>query len=325
MVTYNHERYINQAIKSIVNQKTNFPIKLFIGEDYSTDRTRTICLEMKEKYPGKIELILNEKNIGPLRNAANVYDTCIKYGKYTAICEGDDYWTDNKKLQKQVDFLEANDDFNISCHRAIYLNEKNKTFSKPQHPDKTVFTQADIANHNLIQSLTAVYRNKAFKELPEAYFKSISGDYFINMMISKTGNIKYLPETMAVYRQQSMGAWQSGSDLYGYKSTLSISDHYLKSSPEQVVKSNLKKNIVRNYIHIADAHIKENNITSATNEIQKVLDSRYADAWIHEIRDLLYPRKSKEYIIGSLMLKPFRLYQRLKSRVLYRLHKLYYD
>ena len=130
MVTYNHEKYIRQAIKGVVQQKSTFPIKLFIGEDCSTDRTRDICLEMKQKYPNRIELLLNEKNLGPLKNAANVYEACINYAKYTAICEGDDYWTDKTKLQKQVDFLEANDEFNIVCHRAYNLNESNKTFRK---------------------------------------------------------------------------------------------------------------------------------------------------------------------------------------------------
>jgi glycosyltransferase involved in cell wall biosynthesis len=325
MVIYNHEKYIKTAIESIVCQKTNFPVKLFIGEDCSTDNSRQICLDMKSKYPGKIELLLNETNLGALRNAANVYEACINYGKYTAICEGDDYWTDCTKLQKQVDFLENNDDFNICCHRAKYLNEVKKTFRKPKYYNKTVFDQADIANHNLVQTLTVVFRNSAFRKLPKAYFDSISGDYFINMMLSETGKIKYLRETMAVYRQHSSGAWQSGSMVYGHKNTLSVSNYYLNTNIPQNVKENLKRNIVRNHILLLDAQIKGENLQEAKNELNSVLNSEYDEAWIDELQNLLSPKMSREYKVGVLVLLPLRMYQNLKSKILYKLHKLKYE
>ncbi|HEX9927582.1 MAG TPA: glycosyltransferase, partial [Pyrinomonadaceae bacterium] len=125
MVAYNHARYIAQAIEGVLMQETDFPFKLFIGEDCSTDETRNICLSFKEKYPNKINLILNEKNLGGAPNALNVYKVCFEYGDYVAMCEGDDYWTDSRKLQRQIDFLEANPDFSVCFHPVKIIYEES--------------------------------------------------------------------------------------------------------------------------------------------------------------------------------------------------------
>ncbi|NNL58140.1 MAG: glycosyltransferase, partial [Nitrosopumilus sp.] len=118
MVTYNHENYIEQAIESVMMQKTTFNYKLIIGEDCSTDSTRAICLKLKGKYPDKIELQLNEENLGHDKNGLVVYDLCYKSkATYIAMLEGDDYWMDPLKLQKQIDFLEDNVDYSLSFTR----------------------------------------------------------------------------------------------------------------------------------------------------------------------------------------------------------------
>ncbi|MDF1549683.1 MAG: glycosyltransferase, partial [Bacteroidales bacterium] len=119
MITYNHEKYIGQAIEGVLMQKTNFDIELLIGEDFSNDNTRNICMGYKNKYPDKIKLLLREKNIGMMRNFIQTLNTCK--GKYIALCDGDDYWTDPLKLQKQVDFLEANPEYALCYHRVNIL------------------------------------------------------------------------------------------------------------------------------------------------------------------------------------------------------------
>jgi glycosyltransferase involved in cell wall biosynthesis len=124
MITYNHEKFIAQAIESVMMQKTNFPIELIIGEDCSTDNTRAICIEYQKKYPKIIELQLPEINKGMTRNC--IENMLAAKGKYIALCEGDDYWTDPLKLQKQVDFLEANPDYSLCCHRYKIYNENTK-------------------------------------------------------------------------------------------------------------------------------------------------------------------------------------------------------
>ena len=109
MITYNHANYIRQAIEGVMMQRTSFDIELIIGDDCSTDSTRDICLRFQKTYPGKIRLNEKINNIGPIKNFIKTLGACT--GKYVAICEGDDYWVDPLKLQKQVDFLESNNDY----------------------------------------------------------------------------------------------------------------------------------------------------------------------------------------------------------------------
>src|ERR1700676_449892 len=106
MITYNHERYIAQAIESILAQKVNFDYELVIGEDCSTDGTRAVILDFHRRYPSRIVPLLRERNLGGPRNFLGTLAACR--GKYLALLEGDDYWICTDKLQRQVDFLEAN-------------------------------------------------------------------------------------------------------------------------------------------------------------------------------------------------------------------------
>ena len=123
MLAYNHEKYIKQALDSILMQEVKFTYEIIIGEDCSTDKTRAILLGYKEKYPDKIKLILHGKNVGMHENVEIVRRNCS--GKYCAYCEGDDYWTDPKKLQKQVDFLEENTEYIATTHKMQVVDENS--------------------------------------------------------------------------------------------------------------------------------------------------------------------------------------------------------
>ena len=103
MITYNHENFIREAIEGVLMQKTDFPIELIIGEDCSTDGTRKIVMEYASKYPDIIRPLLPDSNLGMMKNFIETMQAAT--GKYIALCEGDDYWTDPYKLQKQVDIL----------------------------------------------------------------------------------------------------------------------------------------------------------------------------------------------------------------------------
>ena len=115
MCTYNHEKYIAQTIESILMQKTDFKIRLFIGEDCSIDNTRKIVKQYAEKYPDIIFPVYHNENIGAVRNSEILLKKCT--AKYIALLDGDDYWTDPYKLQKQVDFLEKNPEYSLCSHR----------------------------------------------------------------------------------------------------------------------------------------------------------------------------------------------------------------
>jgi glycosyltransferase involved in cell wall biosynthesis len=119
MIAYNHQTYIAQALDSILAQKTNFPFEIVIGDDNSTDDTGKICQEYAIRYPGKIRYHLREKNLGMMPNFITTLYEC--QGTYIALCEGDDYWIDETKLQTQADFLDAHPDHSLCCHNHFLL------------------------------------------------------------------------------------------------------------------------------------------------------------------------------------------------------------
>lgn len=116
-ITYNHAPYIRKCLDGFLMQKVDFPFEIIIGEDCSTDNTRRICEEYADKNPDIINLLPSECNLGAVENERRVMQTAK--GKYIAFCEGDDYWTDPLKLQKQVDFLESNSDYTVCFHNRL--------------------------------------------------------------------------------------------------------------------------------------------------------------------------------------------------------------
>jgi glycosyltransferase involved in cell wall biosynthesis len=208
MITYNHENYICEVLKGILMQKTNFDFDIVIGEDCSTDNTRKIILEFAENYPSKFKLLLHEHNIGAMANQIATLQACT--GKYIALCEGDDYWTDPYKLQKQVDFLEANPDFSICFHKVKIWKEKENIlvddFITSDVPEITDIY--DLAKGNYMHTPSVVFRKNETVLSDFAKKTSIIGDYLLHMLNAKYGKIKRIAEYMAVYRY-GVGIWTS--------------------------------------------------------------------------------------------------------------------
>lgn len=210
MVTYNHEKYIAQAIESVISQRTDFKFKLFIGDDKSTDNTSKICLDYQQRYPQLISYHLNPVNLGAVINSRNTINRCFNSGAaYTAILEGDDYWTKPLKLQKQVDFLEANPDFAICFHNVVILYESDTNQSHLLHDDEQpeVSTFEDLAKKNFIPTLSCVFRHNLFGDFPDWTLQFPLGDWILHLLNAQHGKIKYLNETMGVYRVHSQGDW----------------------------------------------------------------------------------------------------------------------
>jgi len=131
LITYNHEKYITKALDSVLAQETDFPFEIVIGEDCSPDDTRNICKEYKKKYPEQIRLVNREKNTG--RPTLNVYETTMKCrGEYLAYLEGDDYWTDTHKLQKQVDSLDAHPEYIACTHAHKMIDDVGDDITDPE-------------------------------------------------------------------------------------------------------------------------------------------------------------------------------------------------
>ena len=204
MLTYNQEQFIAQTIESVLMQKTNFNYQLVIGEDCSNDTTRSICETYASKYPDKIKLLpALKKNIGLIANYMRTIKECN--GKYIAICDGDDYWTDAYKLQKQVDFLEKNPDFLIVYTRVKKLFPNGEFKDSTVVPKKTVSDFDDLIFENFIPSVSVLFKNiqDQQNQLPSWILKFPYGDWPTYLWTIKNGGkIHFLDETTAVYRME---------------------------------------------------------------------------------------------------------------------------
>ena len=212
MITYGHEKYIEEAIKGVFLQKTNFPFELIISNDKSPDSTNEIVKNIIKYAPENISVkyIQHPENIGMLPNFISTLK--IATGKYIAVCEGDDYWTDENKLQKQIDFLEKNEDFTLTFHNVFIRNGETLRADldyEKRLSSKNVYTINDLSKGNFIHTLSVVFRNMKI-EFPEWYYTSFLGDYPIWLWLSKKGKIKYFPEKMGVYRE-NVGVWSGKS------------------------------------------------------------------------------------------------------------------
>jgi len=229
ITTYNHERYIAQAIESVLIQSPNFDYEIIIGEDDSSDNTRRIVKEYKRKYPDKIRLFLNDRkdviyiNGQPTGRWNFVNNLKNARGKYIALLEGDDYWTDPNKLQKQVDFLDSQPECVICFHNVnvIYDSKRDKkphpfyfqdsSFDFTRRVPKPITTLKDLLNGNFIQTPSVMFRARLFEEFPDWFYKTGIGDWPLHVLNAQHGNIGYIDEVMAAYRVHSGGTWSSRS------------------------------------------------------------------------------------------------------------------
>jgi glycosyltransferase involved in cell wall biosynthesis len=207
VITYNHEQFIEQCLFSILNQETNFDFEVVIGEDGSTDRTKTIISSLVEKNSNRMVLLPAIGNIGMLPNFTRTIKACE--GKYIALCEGDDYWTDVKKLQKQVDFMDQNPDYVMCFHDARrQYNMKSPDLTHRFIGKDICFdvSTEDLLVKNRANTLTVMFRNGLIKDFPEWYYLFSGGDRTLFIMLSQYGKIGYLPFIGAVYRIHAGGA-----------------------------------------------------------------------------------------------------------------------
>lgn len=204
MITYNHEKYIAEAIEGVLMQKSTFSFELVIGEDCSIDKTREICETYQKKFPHIIKLLpKQEKNLGMMANFVNTLKECK--GTYIALCEGDDYWTDPFKLQKQVDFLEANTDVSLTCTLKTVLKDGVIT----KHGAKQSISYANTKNvltDFIAPTQTMVFRNlKGLSEFLNQHPLIYGGDRAITYYASLHGKIAILPFWGSIYRITKQG------------------------------------------------------------------------------------------------------------------------
>ena len=220
IITYKHENYIRQALDSVFMQKTNFNYEVIVGEDASPDNTRQILLEYKEKYGDKLVLILHDENVGPSGNSRSVQK--MIRGKYVASLEGDDFWTDEYKLQKQYDILENNPQYSAVCSDFKSVSSEGVTVIESELNLKKdiVKTMRDWLNEGYSLHTCTVFRRNIFPIHDEKYIKMryaerTMGDLIAFTLLYDAGDIYVLRDVMSAHR--IAGANDTSSFAYSQK------------------------------------------------------------------------------------------------------------
>jgi len=205
MITYNHEKFISQAIESVLMQETNFPFELVIGEDCSTDGTAEVVREYCRKRPDIVRAQIREQNVGSKQNSRQLRTAAR--ASYIALLEGDDYWTNPRKLQMQADALDGHPETTLCGHRTLMHYETG------EKPDKVIATipagvyhLEDLLPWCFLHTSSVMFR-RVIEGPPEWSHPLVAGDLPLFVELAKHGDIRFLDECMSVYRVHGGGIW----------------------------------------------------------------------------------------------------------------------
>ena len=209
LITYKHEAYLETCLESIITQQINFPIEILIGEDHSPDQTASIVEKYALQYPHLIKAYIRPKNVGSKINFVHCFLECR--GEYIVHIEGDDYWTDTQKLQRQVDFLDQNPQASACFHNATIIYEdgsgRNPEIINPPNQKKWIQSGDFLVEKEtwFMATASVMMRKKLVKTLPEWFLDSKSGDIPLYVILAEQGEIAYLENNMSVYRKNEGG------------------------------------------------------------------------------------------------------------------------
>jgi glycosyltransferase involved in cell wall biosynthesis len=257
-ITYNHEKFITEAIDSFLMQITTFPFEIIIGEDCSTDETMGIIKNYQSRYPNLIRIIASDTNIGMQKNFIRTLEACT--GKYIALCEGDDYWTDPLKLQKQIDFLDRNKEYVITYTSAEAFNEQGSVNNFIGGTLKDL-ESIELQKAASINTLTVCFKN-VLQALPPEFICSKFGDLFLWSLLGAYGKGKYLQDVLpSKYRIHDGGVFSKKSERQkfemNFQTSFALYSYYKRIN--HTVLSNYFLNqlmIYSLYLHNISYHIK---------------------------------------------------------------------
>ncbi|MCP4440182.1 MAG: glycosyltransferase [Aureispira sp.] len=251
-VTYKQERYIRECLDSLLAQETNFDFEILLGEDNSPDSTRQICMEYAEKYPDKIRLFLHHReNVISIDGVPTgrfnfIYNLTQARGKYIAVCEGDDYWTDPLKLQKQVDFLESHPKYTICVHNSNVVDKEGKRIddfsNRPKRLEEDALESHQIPTEKVLLNNIALFHTSSyfFRRTLDHQHKLIrgthikSGDFVLLYGLLNKGKCYYMSDTCSSYRMHGAGvtsAYRNKAIAETYRSYIALYELYLNEFP----------------------------------------------------------------------------------------------
>lgn len=275
LVTYKHERFIREALDSVFMQQTSFPLEVVIGDDHSTDRTSEIALDYQRRYCDRTRVLLAAENLG--RHTGNGRLNFLRTlracrGEYVAFLEGDDYWTDPCKLQKQVDFLDAHPECSMCCHAAMYVdddtNQPSRRFPEFARPFSTLDDL--LGGQNFIQTCSIVARRALLADLPEWFLTITLGDWPLCCLLARAGSIGFLDEAMTVYRMHRSSLWSSKPEEIRCEAVVSMYE-VLRSNLGSQCFDPITRTLARAQIFLSSRARQSGDEQSARSHIRKGL------------------------------------------------------
>jgi glycosyltransferase involved in cell wall biosynthesis len=213
LMTYNHAQFVEQAVRSVLDQRTDFPFEVVVAEDGSTDNTAAIVAKFEAKHPDRVRVLRRGRNLGIQANFIDAYARCR--GEYVATLDGDDYWTAPDKLQRQVDFLERNPSFSFCFHNVRAKSDTPAEDGKEigavadGRSDRTQFELDDLVKDNFVPFGSVVARNRLIPEFA-TWIRDIPGiDWIFGMLNARRGPFAQIDGCLGVYRKHAGGAWTS--------------------------------------------------------------------------------------------------------------------
>lgn len=213
-ITYNHEAYIRRTLDSFLMQKTDFPFEILVHDDASTDKTADIVREYEARYPELIRGIYQKENqySNPACQSINEFIFPEARGKYFAHCDGDDYFTDPYKLQKQVDYLENHPECAMVVHRAAWHtegtgSEEDRPYPEEEQERDYSLREVLVYGAGLFATNSFVLRREVNEEMPECFLVRHIGDYNLLIYSAICGTCHYLPDVMSVHNDGVPGSW----------------------------------------------------------------------------------------------------------------------
>jgi glycosyltransferase involved in cell wall biosynthesis len=213
VTTYNHEEFIAPAINSILMQRVDFSYEIIIGDDCSTDGTGRILDELQRAHPELIRIMRPARNLGD--NGRPMFLETLKaaQGKFIAMLDGDDYWTDENKLATQVALMEADPACAMTYHNVVRVfadGSEPTPYNDPQHP--SILTTEKLLEQNWVPSCSPVVRADLLSHLPPWFYAAPWGDWPLFLLATETGTVRYINEVLGAYRIHPQGAWSRLSE-----------------------------------------------------------------------------------------------------------------
>ena len=322
ITTYNHEDYIAQALDSVLMQKNHFDYEIIVGEDDSDDKTRSIVKEYKRRYPDKIKLFLNDRKNVIFINGRPTgrwnFSNNLKNakGRYIALLEGDDYWTDPLKLQQQVDFLDNNPDFSICFHNMRVIYEDCRRGSVVTNVNqKEITTIKDLAQKNYIYTASCMLRNGILEDLPEWWYKVLVGDWPLYLLYAQLGKIKRINQVMGVYRIHKGGIWGS-RDRNDQIQLMEKDGDILIDKFDEETNAILRANHAASCFEMGLSNYHSGNTEKAIHYVKKSIQiepTQLYKLFENKNSEVECFRNSNSYVVGSQIIKLIRPLKKIIS------------